>query len=159
MTHLKRPSLITGSRLLAEERLNLRAVPQELATVHTALERLWVSLDQLLARPPNMTWRLQVATAVAEIASNIVQYAYPISADSRPMHLGVFIYHDHTAIYFIDVGILAVLPQSIDSSTMADLSTIPDNGYGLDLARLCVDCLDYTRISNANCWQLTKWFD
>jgi serine/threonine-protein kinase RsbW len=154
----RRRSLATKEQVLAEESIKVPAMAQDLAAMHTALDRFWAALDQVLAQPPDPRWRLLFATAVAEIGANIVRHAYGASTEPGTMHLRLRAYDDRVEALFTDQGVAFVAPPNVASALPADDPlALPEGGYGLAIARTAVDQLDYARTPDGrNQWRLVK---
>jgi serine/threonine-protein kinase RsbW len=144
--------------VLAEEIADVPAVAEELGVLHAALDRFWGVLDRTLPRPPSQDWRVRFATALAEIAANIIRHAYPAGTDRRPLRLRLRLYEDRLVATFTDRGISFAPPDPPGSTP--DLTELREGGYGLALARAGLDRLDYRRTTaGTNCWRLMKRFD
>lgn len=147
-------------QVLAEETIDTLATAADLAALHAGLARFWMAAEPVLTRPPDETWRLKFATAMAEIAANIIRHAYPAGTSPGPLQLRLRAYSDRVEACFTDYGIEFVAP-SLARAVRAlndDPATLPEGGYGLTLIRALVDKLDYTRTAHGkNLWQLVKW--
>ena len=78
---------------------------ERLGQVHAALERFWAAADQALPHPPDTAWRARFATAVAEIAANIVEHAYPPGMPAGRLRLRLRAYPTYVEAQFCDAGI------------------------------------------------------
>jgi serine/threonine-protein kinase RsbW len=144
--------------VLAEETAVVRATAEELAAIHMVLERFWKVVDATVAQPPAHDWRHRFATALAEIAANIVRHAYPMGTAPGSMRLRLRLYADRVVASFADQGVLFAPPDAADSPG-SDRSELPEGGYGLALARATLDRLEYRRTpAGTNCWRLMKRF-
>ncbi len=136
----------------------MTATAEELAGLHAALERFWRAVDATLAEPPSRDWRNRFATALAEIAANIVRHAYPTGTVRGPIRLRLRLYTDRVVGSFADRGI-AFRPADGTGASRPDPTELAEGGYGLALARASLDRLDYRRTpSGMNCWRLVKRF-
>jgi anti-sigma regulatory factor (Ser/Thr protein kinase) len=162
MLRSRRRSLATRPPLLAESTIVIVAVPEQLAAVHEALERFWAMLDRVLPSRLREAVRLQFATAVIEIANNIVQHAYPPGSAPGPLQLRLRCYADRIEARFTDRGVAYALPPSLLSpleSEVGGIMELPEAGMGLLIARAALDRLDYQRDQRGtNRWRLVKWF-
>ena len=144
--------------MLVEETVVVPATAMRLADLHDALGRFWAAVDQALAHPPDVTWRLQFATAVAEIGANIVRYAYPAHLEPGLMRLRLRAYGDRAEACFTDEGIAFTGSSDPGNRRAPDPLELPEGGFGLALARASLDQLDYSRTpEGTNCWRLVKW--
>ena len=136
----------------------MAATAQDLAAMHTMLDRFWVAIDQAVAEPPDARWRQLLATALAEIGANIVRHAYPAGTAPGTMHLRLRAYDDRVEALFTDQGVAFVDPaQPARPLPADDPLALPEGGYGLALARAAVDQLDYARTPDGrNLWRLVK---
>jgi anti-sigma regulatory factor (Ser/Thr protein kinase) len=132
-------------------------------TVHAALDGLWMAMDDVLAHPPGETWRLHVATAVAEVAGNVIRYAL---ASGLSATMDVRLLPDRLEVAFHDRGAPcpgpALLPPT-DADPLDDLDdldaleALAESGRGIAIARVALDDLAYMRTPNGeNVWTLTK---
>jgi serine/threonine-protein kinase RsbW len=135
-------------------------------TVHAALDRLWAWIDDALAAPPDEIWRLQVATAVAEVAGNVVRYAL---APGITATMVIRLLPDRLEIAFRDRGAPCPGPsmrpagdpdplERLDEvNALAALDDLAESGRGIAIARVALDELAYSRtIDGENVWVLTK---
>jgi anti-sigma regulatory factor (Ser/Thr protein kinase) len=77
---------------------------ESLDEVHATIARFWSAVEQAAAAPPASRWRFELATAVWEIAANVVYHAYPSDAAARPMQLRLRLYPDRAEALFTDRG-------------------------------------------------------
>ena len=146
--------------MLAEETVVVPATAEQLTAIHAALDRLWDAADTMVAQPPSQDWRLRFATAVAEVAGNIVRHAYPAGKTVRgSMRLRLRLYADRVVAGFADHGIPFVMPSEVSGPLGSDPLELPEGGYGLALSRASLDRLDFRRTpGGTNCWRLVKRF-
>jgi anti-sigma regulatory factor (Ser/Thr protein kinase) len=155
---LRRLSLSTRRSRLAEEAVTLRAAAEELDAVHHTLARFWRAVDATLSAPPTEVWRLQFATAVGEIAANIVRYAYP-NGDAGTLCLRFRLHVDRVEAHLIDQGVPFRLTAPPPRALSDDPMELPEGGYGLHIARAALDHVRYRRTAaGANSWRLVKRF-
>jgi anti-sigma regulatory factor (Ser/Thr protein kinase) len=157
---LRRRFLATSDSHLAEETVSVTATASELGTLHAAIERFWARVDQVAPRPPDSGWQLTLTTAIAEIATNIIQYAYPNEkVVAGLIELRLCLYADRIEARLSDQGVQYRL-SAAPSIQLADPLALPEGGFGLVIVRAAVDRLTYDRtLAGTNCWQLTKLFD
>lgn len=151
------------------------AAPARLGVLHGLLGRFWAGVDQAVPSPPRPVCRLSFATAVAEIAANIVRHAYPAgTAHLGRLRLRLRAFPDRIEARFTDRGLPFTSPQPIAGGEAAepaatyggpgpdpleDVSRVAESGYGLRLARATLDELAYTRTPGGrNTWRLVKRF-
>ena len=145
--------------MLAEEFIDGAATPAELTALHAALDRFWAAVDRAVTPPPPQDWRLRFATAALELATNVVQHAYPDGAAPRPMQVRLRAYADRSVARFADRGVPFTGPLGPRAEFEADPLTLPEGGYGLALILACVYRLAYRRTrQTSNCWRLVKRF-
>jgi serine/threonine-protein kinase RsbW len=144
--------------VLAEESAVVPAAAEELAALHLMLERFWKLVDATVVQPPTQDWRHRFATALAEIAANVVRHAYPPGTARGPMRIRLRLYADRVVASFADQGVRFVPPEATGSPG-TDRSELPEGGYGLALARATLDRLEYRRTpAGTNRWRLMKRF-
>ena len=147
--------------------LAMSASVTELEWVHAALERFWVALAAGTAAQPSAVWRMQFATAVAEIAGNIAAHAH-MSEPAGTLRLRLSAYPDRVEARFSDRGAPYALPMQAALPTSAqaeldscdvELADVPERGRGLAITRAAVDELHYRRTpTGRNHWRLMKRF-
>ena len=154
--------------MLAEEIIDVPAVAGELAAVHTALERFWGATQTGAVGTSDSDWRARFATAVWEVATNVVRHAYPpeLRAPGR-LRLRLRAYTDRAVASFVDRGV-AFVDRGVASSRPLELSLgqdddglqeLAEGSYGLPMVRNSVDRVDYRRTPDgANYWRLVKYF-
>ena len=140
--------------MLVQEAIEVPAQAEQLPAIHAALQRFWEAADGVLDLAPDPSWSLRFATAVAEIAANIAQYAYPSSSTPGAMRLCLRTYPNRVEAVFADGG--APYTGSAEAA-MPDPLSLAEGGYGLALARVALDRLDYSRTEDGtNQWRLVK---
>jgi anti-sigma regulatory factor (Ser/Thr protein kinase) len=123
------------------------------------LEGSWTTLDR--TRPLERTWFDAFVLAVAEVATNIIQYAYQPEAIDPQFVLSVVCHPYRLTALRVDWGGVApdpdegaVMPE--DSSDIAQISTL---GRGLAIIRLTTDRFEYWRTDDGeNSWHIEKLF-
>jgi anti-sigma regulatory factor (Ser/Thr protein kinase) len=156
---LRRRSLATRSSHLAEETVVLAAAASELGALHLAINSFWARVDQVAPRPLDTVWRLELTTAIAEIGTNIILYAYPHGMGAVGcIELRLRLYADRIEARLTDQGV-AYQPEAAQSIPHDDLFALREGGFGLVIVRAAVDRLAYRRTpAGTNCWRLTKRF-
>lgn len=145
--------------MLAEEIAFVPATVEQLATLHATLERFWRTVEQVLADPPGLEWRMLFETGVIEVGNNIVRYAYADAPVPGTLELRLRVYADRVEAHFTDRGSAYVAPAEPVSLPLVSEFDIPEGGYGLALVRASVDQFTYDRIPDGrNYWQLLKRF-
>lgn len=155
----RRLSLATDGSLAEVSLVVTAATVQQSDAIHAALQRFWEAIDAAIPQPPGEAWRAALATAVVEIANNVLQHAYSAGAADVGFTLRLRVYPDEVVVSLIDRGKpMATLPDT-KPSPIDDPLDLPEGGYGLALARACVDALEYRRTpEETNCWRLVKRF-
>src|SRR5262249_46236044 len=119
----------------------------------------WATVDTTVTRPPDGAWRNQFATAVAEIAANIIRHAYAGASEPGPMRLHLYAYPDRVEAYFTDRGVAFMPPPAVEEEPESELLELPESGRGLAVAQACLDELEYRRTAEGtNEWRLAKRF-
>lgn len=129
----------------APERFVLDSVtgPELLGDIHRALDRFWTQ-----HREVPVPIRIAVATGVAEIGANIVQYA----AGERPVpvRMDIEVSRHQVKVVFTDEGEAA----RVDLEALRAPDPMAKRGRGLALASAVLDELCYHRHRNCNQWTL-----
>jgi serine/threonine-protein kinase RsbW len=143
--------------VLIDETIFVPATAQQLDAVHAAVDRFWAKVDTTVTHPPNEQWRARFATALAEIAANIIRHAYPGGREPRPMRLHLYAYPDRVEALFSDQGVAFIPPPPAEDEPEFDLLDLPESGRGLAVAQACLDELEYRRTGEGtNEWRLVK---
>ena len=162
MVRSRRPPLTTEASdplPLAVFAVDLAPAGEGVAAVHALLVRLWEQAPALLGHEPDATWRGEFATAVGEIAANIVRHACPSVADRCHARLSIRVDPDAIEALFTDLGVpfLAPLPSGPPPIPPDAPWEWPEGGLGLGLARVALDVLAYERTPGGeNRWTLRK---
>lgn len=130
------------------------ALPVAVDGLHDALDRFWAGAAQHSLEPVE-DWRAQFATAVIEIASNVIRHAY----DNRPpglLGLELRLHGDRVEALFQDHGRPYVASPERALGDLTGALGVPEGGYGLSLVRALVDRLQYSREGDVNHWLLVK---
>jgi anti-sigma regulatory factor (Ser/Thr protein kinase) len=155
------PSTVSedAGRPLAEVSITLPATVESLATVYATLAQFWTELERHLSAPLDATWRAYFDTAVGEIVSNIIRYAYASATTRGEMSILLHGYVDRVEATFRDrgvpyagspVGDARMPPESVDALDL------PEGGWGLAMTQAAVDDLQYTREADVNSWRFMK---
>lgn len=124
------------------------ARPEGLDDLHEALDRFFLAAERAGASV-RAGDRVALVTAAGEIAANIVAHACRELPDAEVL-VALSRGHDHIEARFEDPGIPCGEPE-------ADrVDPVPHLGIGLNLARLCVDALEYARTFGTNHWRLVR---
>ncbi len=151
--------------VVAQETVELPASADGLAAVHAALDRFWTTLDRVKPHGPDPEWRARFATAVGEIAANIVRHAHPAGAPPGSLRLRLRGYATCVEAHFADRGLaylgdLSTPPAlPVAPGAAPDVLAVPEGGYGLALVLAAVDRMQYERTpTGENQWRLVKRF-
>jgi len=137
--------------------VNAPAEAEALDTLHGALAHFWKVVDKNISSPPDQDWRMRFATAVSEIATNVVRHAYRGRCPPGLLGLEVRFYKTRVVAKFTDSGAPFTEPTPAARRPDGDELDVPEGGYGLHVARACVDRLAYARSkSGVNTWRLMK---
>ena len=140
--------------------MEVQAAPPHLVVLHEALGRFWSKADATLASPPDTTWRLQFATAVAEIGANIVRHAYAGGTKEGAFSLCLRLRPDRIDALFIDWGSPFTMPlEAFRPEKLANVDPLElhETGRGLLASLAALDLLQYRRTAGGtNCWRLVK---
>ena len=118
--------------------------PQCLERIHELMGRLWSAEPSVTSEDRDM-----FATAVAEVAGNIVQHA--AAQESIRFKLRLCVHRDQVEALFSDNGGAADIDLAA-ASLPADLA---ESGRGLALARAAAD-VQYNRVCSANQWRVVR---
>lgn len=131
------------------------ATPEQLDAIHAALERFWNAAEGQLSQPHGSSMRHGFDTAVAEIAANIIRHAYP--SEGGVLRLRLRCDSGSVQAELSDTG-QPFQPRSSEAHRDSRAkSELPEGGWGLNLARDCLDRLDYQRTPDGtNRWLLIK---
>ena len=140
------------------ESIRVAATPEQLGAVHDALARFWGAVDRGRWRSLGDTARLQFATAVGEIAGNIVRHAHPVGSEVGTIEIEFCAYADRVEARFRDRGLVYKdVPRPTKDLGAVDAMELPESGFGLFVARAALDRLQYHRTRRGtNHWHLVK---
>ena len=155
--------------MVAEETIDVPAIADELGAFHAAVDRFWRARDVGAVGTPDSGWRARFATAVWEVATNIVRHAYPPELGTAGrLRLRLRAYPERAVASFVDRGVAFVDRGIAGSRPLGpcvgqdgdDLLRLAEGSYGLPLVRDSVDRVDYRRTPDGtNYWRLVKYFD
>jgi serine/threonine-protein kinase RsbW len=116
------------------------------------LDKIHRTLDHCWAQHPSVpaSIRIAVATGVAEIGANIVQYAgggRPI-----PIRMDIEVLQHQVKVVFTDEG----QPATVDLEALRAPDPLAKRGRGLALASAVLDELSYHRKGHRNQWTLVS---
>lgn len=144
------------SHPLVDITVTATAGPEALAAIHAALARFWEQVADAAPDAPDEPWRWRFATAVLEIAANIVRHAFPPGRAPGLMRLRLRWYPDRAVAVFADGGV----PCEVSLRNLrapADVLASQEGGLGLWVAMTALDRLEYRRVrGTANRWRLVK---
>jgi anti-sigma regulatory factor (Ser/Thr protein kinase) len=141
--------------VLDEESLVLTAHPDALESIHAALDRFRIrAIDSAPPATSTNTW-LKFSTAVVEIATNIIRYAYPNGRGEMGMRLRFF--PNRLEARLCDRGVVFKGFSAYEHDLHTD--DMSEGGRGLAIALKGLDRLFYRRtLQGTNCWGLIKRF-
>ena len=122
------------------------ADPACLQRIHELLDRLWAAEPGVSVEDRDM-----FATAVAEVAGNIVQHS--AGTERVRLNLQLRVYPDRVEASLTDGGSPADI--DLESASFPD-EPFAESGRGLALARAAVDELHYERDGSANRWRVVR---
>jgi len=126
--------------------------------IHATLDRAWDAMDRVLAAPPGTLWRMHFATAVAEIAANIIMHAHRDTPACATANMQIELLPDRLVVTFRDRGAAFIEPHAAEPEL--DPDPLAEHGRGLPLARAALDELTTTRSPGGeNIWVLVKRFE
>ena len=121
------------------------AEPECLQRIHELMDRLWVAEPGVSDEDRDM-----FATAVVEVAGNIIQHA--AATERVRLDLRLCVYPDRVTACFTDSG----SPANIDVESASLPDDFAESGSGLPLARAAADELNYERDGSANRWRIVR---
>ena len=145
--------------MLASEHLTVTATADGLDAIHAALDRFWEALARAGGQQPDEMWRVQLVTAVAEIAGNIVRHAYPAGTEPGPLKMTLTAYADRIEAELRDQGVPFEETPGDETSPDADFGDLHDlaeSGRGLMIAHAWLDRLEHSHTATDNRWLLVK---
>jgi anti-sigma regulatory factor (Ser/Thr protein kinase) len=139
--------------------LPVPATPEGMDLVHRALSSCWGTLGESLTLAS--AWREAFTLAVAELAANIIQYAYPPDVPNPRFTIMLMSYPDRLVARLVDRGGRALVsePAAVMPSVAQPLDEVSERGRGLALVRMTTDHFEYFRTAgNENIWMIAKHF-
>jgi serine/threonine-protein kinase RsbW len=121
------------------------ADPGCLDHIHALLTQLWERAPDVASRDRSL-----FATAVAEVAANIVEHGQ--GAGRTIVSLTLRVDGDQMEATFSDDGIAADLGTGVPSFP----SDLEESGRGLAITRAAVDVVGYERAGGVNTWHLVR---
>lgn len=130
-----------------------------LECVHEAMAEYWRSVDAARCCGADAASRTLFDSAIAEIAGNIVRYAYPEPTGDEWFRIILLCFPDRIEAILLDQGVPYDLEPPARSADMRDaLDDLDlDHGWGLPIAYAATDSLEYDRLPGGyNRWRLDK---
>ncbi|MBV9323197.1 MAG: ATP-binding protein [Chloroflexi bacterium] len=152
-------SKASDNRPVAEVSATLPATAEHLDRVYATLSQFWTELERSHPAPPDGVWRAYFDTAVGEIVTNIIRYAYASTAAGGEMSMAIQGYLDRVEATFRDRGgpyTGAPITDARLPLDSLDVIELPEGGWGLALTLAAVDRLSYTRDADVNYWHFMK---
>ena len=129
-----------------------RAIPAWLDVVHASLDRFRTAIDASGSPLPGPSVWTEFAIGLVEIATNVIQYAYPSSGPAGEFEVRLRLYADRLEALLTDHG------QPFVESRLDAPGDLAEGGYGLPLTRRALDRVEYRRDSSGrNHWHLAKF--
>ena len=133
------------------------ATSENLEALHGLLDAFYATFDRASAARPSLSWQNCLNTAVLEIGGNVIRYAYPTMGPVGNLSFTLRRFADRVEACLSDQGIAFAEQPTRNEFDPDDVRQLPEGGFGLALARECVDELSYQRLpSGTNCWILVK---
>jgi anti-sigma regulatory factor (Ser/Thr protein kinase) len=147
----------TNDELVAD--LRVPATSEGMDQIHAALEFCRRRLRE--TRTLEQEWCDAFVLAVAEVAANIIQHAYPPGATDPRFSLSVTQTGDHLTARLVDWGVATTSPEVAAETSPVPLSVdqLRDRGRGLAIIRMTTDYFAYDRTPHGeNVWVIEKRF-
>jgi len=125
--------------------LSMFAPPDDVDTVHTMLESVWLSAPQISMRD-----RLSFETALIELASNVIRHAD--GGGGVSCTLRVEITADRIVASLTDSGLAGNI--SLIAPSMP--GELEESGRGLSIIHALVDEVNYDRCDDLNHWRISR---
>ena len=141
----------SSSQVVKEIQLQIRATFEELRTIDEPIDSLLEHVDSF-----DESAVYNVKLAVHEICTNIVEHAYAFEDDAQiEIWLGLI---ERPAVRLVvklrDSGLPFTGAADGHEEPSADLDDHGDGGYGLFLAHMLMDSVEYERVGEYNMWRL-----
>jgi serine/threonine-protein kinase RsbW len=128
------------------ESRTLPALPEALESVHAMLDRFWGAVESSHGNPVPPNLKHGLATAVAEVAANIIRYSKAGTFD-----FALSLAERMVEARFTDAGI----PYRGVADGAFDPEQLAEGGMGLALAKRGLHTFAYQRLpDDTNCWTL-----
>ncbi len=130
-----------------------------LATVHDALDDYWRAIKGAGGPPIDGMRQVLFASAVAEIAGNVVRHAYPDAVANATFRISLQYFPDRLEAILLDRGLpFDFTPPTRTADMRGALDDLDlDHGWGLPIVQAATDELDYERVPDgSNRWRLAK---
>jgi anti-sigma regulatory factor (Ser/Thr protein kinase) len=125
--------------------------------VHKALDHCWTTLESNRTLEPD--WCSAFTLAVAEVAANIIQYAYPSGIPRRRFTLTVWSESNRLKARLEDAGASVAWPDGHLLAVKLPRDPFSQRGRGLAIIRLTTDRFEYQRTDDGkNRWLIEKRF-
>lgn len=136
----------------------LNTIHLDLPVTNRYLNVVSAALSAILERVEGVTVSstlvYSVQLAVDEICTNIVEHAYEASGGQGRIWIG-FTFFPQGQSLVVDIEDTG-RPFDPDGVPLPNLEEGQIRGYGLFLTQALMDRVEYCRVNNKNCWQLTK---
>lgn len=131
----------------------IAADPVDLPILQAGLVDIRRAATERFGRLVSDEWWHAFETACAEILNNVIRYAYAPDAAEQPIEIHLSAGPTVARMVLLDHG----KPFPGDLSQVTPPDPLSEGGYGLFIARRCVDRLEYARTgSGRNRWLLEK---
>ncbi|MFN0072579.1 MAG: ATP-binding protein [Chloroflexota bacterium] len=127
--------------------------------VHGLLQEFWAELEH---RPAVASQRTRFEIAVVEIATNVLRYACEEADGFNSVHPRLELERLEAKLIarFTDRGRMLAAEVNLEACSMPACEELAEGGYGLPLARTCVDAVNYRRTPDGrNIWLLEMAID
>jgi serine/threonine-protein kinase RsbW len=141
----------SSSQVVKEVQLQIQATFKELRTIDKPIDSLLENVDSF-----DESAVYNVKLAVHEICTNIVEHAYEFERDAQiGLWLGLI---EKPAVRLVvklrDSGLpFDNVPDGYEEPS-SDLDNHGDGGYGLFLAHMLMDSVEYRRVGEYNLWRM-----
>jgi anti-sigma regulatory factor (Ser/Thr protein kinase) len=104
---------------------------------------------------------MEIELAAVEIVNNCIEHAYSEDTNQQ-ISIEFWLKEDRLLIKVMDVGKsldFDVLEEVTDVFNFdpQDFKNLPEGGMGLEIAKTCMDEVNYHNQNGTNCWLLTKY--
>ena len=149
---------MTSERPLLERQAEFHpAVLSALEPFHSELGRFWDDVTPTLVPSVPDRWKMEFATACAEICANIIKHAFTESSQPGTMVLHLRLYQNRVEAEITDDGAFFDEESGTGDPAPGPDGDVPESGRGLQVARALLDTLRYRRSRESkNHWLLVK---